>query len=92
MLLNQAYFICPGCDERHRIYGDAAPFYKTAEKLGISVLGELPIRGAVNDKGNRGVPYILDDGAGDGDMGVSHVKMWREALDAACDKVTALHP
>ena len=90
MLLNQAYFLCPNCDDKHHIYGPTTPFHKTAQNLGIDVLGELPIVGAVNEHGNRGVPYILDDGTKDGKLAAHHVSRWRETMDVVCDKVIAL--
>ena len=90
MLLNQAYFLCPNCDDKHHIYGPTSPFHKTSQNLGIDVMGELPIVGAVNENGNRGVPYILDGGTTDAKLAAHHVSQWRETMDVVCDKVIAL--
>jgi hypothetical protein len=91
MILNQSHFLCPKCGEKHMLYGDIAPFYQTAQNLGISVLGELPVSGAVNEKGNCGSPYILDDGISAGPQGTLHIQKWRETIDAVCRKAVSLH-
>lgn len=39
---NMSYFICPSCDEQHRLFGDAH-IEKVAETYGIDLLAKLPM-------------------------------------------------
>ncbi|KAI0339347.1 P-loop containing nucleoside triphosphate hydrolase protein [Trametopsis cervina] len=87
MILNQAYFTCSNCDKRHMIYGDTSHFYQTAQRLGIPVLGELPVIGHVNEQGNRGVPFILSDRQTNG----AGIEAWQQVMDTVQDKIYCSH-
>ncbi len=39
---NMSYFICPNCDEKHRIFGDAH-IEKIAQEYGLEILAKLPM-------------------------------------------------
>ncbi|EMD32470.1 hypothetical protein CERSUDRAFT_99547 [Gelatoporia subvermispora B] len=59
LLLNQAYFVCPSCTEPHHLFGSPDSFRSTAGRLGVDVLGELPLVPAVSQSSDRGIPYAL---------------------------------
>ena len=59
LLLNQSYFLCPSCATPHHVFGALDGFRDTAMRLGIDVLGELPLVRGVSASGDSGVPYAL---------------------------------
>lgn len=64
LVLNQSYFICPSCTSRHALFGTPSQFRTTAERMGASVLGELPLVAGVSSEGDRGVPYMMSADVG----------------------------
>ncbi|KAF7800160.1 hypothetical protein EIP86_011406 [Pleurotus ostreatoroseus] len=59
IVLNESYFTCPSCTDRHQLFGSPDSFRATATRLGVDVLGELPLVPMVSEASDRGVPYML---------------------------------
>ncbi|KAH7922730.1 P-loop containing nucleoside triphosphate hydrolase protein [Leucogyrophana mollusca] len=86
-MLNQAYFVCSSCSAPHQLFGSPDAFRMTAHKLGVDVLGELPLVKGVSSGGDNGIPYALscserqtkEDGAGGA--------VWRNVMADAAAKV-----
>jgi ATP-binding protein involved in chromosome partitioning len=57
---NMSYFICPHCQERHRIFG-AGGGKRLADELDVPLLGEVPFFPAVLSGGDRGEPIVVSD-------------------------------
>jgi len=55
---NMSYFVCPGCKERHEIFGHGGG-RKSAEELQVPFLGEIPIDPLVVSGGDEGVPIVV---------------------------------
>lgn len=56
---NMSYFICTHCGEREEIF-DNGGGRRTAEKLGVPFLGEIPIFTNIRVSGDRGIPIAAD--------------------------------
>lgn len=54
---NMSYFICPGGGARHDIFGSGGG-QREAERLGVPLLGELPIDIATREAGDTGMPVV----------------------------------
>ncbi len=54
---NMSYFICPGDGARHDIFGSGGG-QREAERLGVPLLGELPIDIATREAGDTGMPVV----------------------------------
>jgi len=87
-LLNQSAFYCSNCDTPHEIFGSSDAFTRTAKRMGVDVLGALPIVGGVSGGGDRGVPFMLtssglnsEQGKGEGE------KTWRGVMEDVADRV-----
>src|SRR6266516_4179618 len=57
---NMSYFICPGCDERHQIFGQGGGEV-LARDLGTRVLGRVPIDTRLREGGDTGKPLVMSD-------------------------------
>ncbi len=55
---NMAWFECPGCGERHRIFGGGGPD-AAAERLETRVIARIPIDPGVVEESDRGVPTVI---------------------------------
>ncbi|MBI4815513.1 MAG: iron-sulfur cluster carrier protein ApbC [Deltaproteobacteria bacterium] len=55
---NMAWFECPSCKEKHHIFASGGAS-KLAAKLGLPVLGEVPIEIAVRESGDAGKPETI---------------------------------
>ncbi len=55
---NMSYFICPHCEERHRIFGCGGG-KRLADELDVPLLGEIPFFPAVLSGGDRGEPIVV---------------------------------
>ncbi len=55
---NMAWFECPNCGERHRIFGGGGPD-AAAERLGTRVIARIPIDPEVVAESDRGVPTVI---------------------------------
>ncbi|MBE0528371.1 MAG: Mrp/NBP35 family ATP-binding protein [Thermoleophilia bacterium] len=56
---NMAYFICPGCGDRHHIFGRGGAF-EIARLMDTRLLGRIPLDEATREGGDRGTPAALD--------------------------------
>jgi ATP-binding protein involved in chromosome partitioning len=81
LLLNQAQFICPTCSTCHQLFGSSDSFHSTARRLGLKVLGELPVVPGVSGGGDTGIPFALIQ---DEEVGG---RKWKEAMREVAEKV-----
>jgi len=61
---NMSYYVCPECGERHEIFGHGGG-REAAARLGLDVLGEIPLDPLVREGGDRGVPVVAARGDSD---------------------------
>jgi ATP-binding protein involved in chromosome partitioning len=54
---NMSYFICSHCGEREDIF-DSGGGRRTAEELGVQLLGEIPIDTNIRIGGDKGNPIV----------------------------------
>lgn len=54
---NMSGFICPGCGERHDIFGEGGG-KRTAEEHGVELLGQIPIEPGIREGGDTGKPMV----------------------------------
>ncbi|MCL2281920.1 MAG: Mrp/NBP35 family ATP-binding protein [Fibromonadales bacterium] len=60
LIENMSSFICDGCDKEHFIFGkDGAK--NLAQKLGIELLGQVPIEASLMEGGESGLPAVLSN-------------------------------
>jgi len=86
ILLNQAYFICSSCNTNHQLFGSPGTFRATADRLGMEVLGELPLVPGVSSSGDEGIPYALltdERRELDGHAGLQ----WKDTMAAVAAKI-----
>jgi ATP-binding protein involved in chromosome partitioning len=57
---NMSYFICPHCEEKHRIFGSGGG-KRLAEELNVPLLGEIPFFGGVLEGADRGEPIVVSE-------------------------------
>ncbi len=57
---NMSHFICPHCDEKHRIFGSGGG-RRLAEELEVPLLGEIPFFPAVLSGADRGDPIVVSE-------------------------------
>lgn len=55
---NMSYFICPCCGERSDIFGHEGA-KQTAEKMGETFLGEVPLDMAIRQNADKGTPIVV---------------------------------
>lgn len=55
---NMSYFVCPDCGKQTNIFRQGGG-HKESERLGIPLLGQVPLESAVCDAGDTGVPVVL---------------------------------
>jgi ATP-binding protein involved in chromosome partitioning len=55
---NMSFFICPDCGSRSNIFRQGGGD-KESERLGIPLLGRVPLDPAVCDAGDTGVPLVI---------------------------------
>ena len=60
LIENMSYFVCDGCDKRHEIFANGGA-RSAAEKLGIKVLGEIPLITSVRCASDEGKPASISD-------------------------------
>src|SRR5712671_3559548 len=57
---NMSYFICPHCQNKHRIYGEGGG-RNLADELHVPLLAEVPFFPAVLEGGDRGEPLVVSE-------------------------------
>src|SRR5262245_40446293 len=57
---NMSYFICPGCSERHELFGRGGG-ERIANAFGVPFLGKIPLQPNVRLGGDEGRPVVLAD-------------------------------
>jgi len=57
---NMSHFICPHCEETHRIFGSGGG-KRLAEELDVPLLGEIPFFPAVLSGADRGDPIVVSE-------------------------------
>ncbi len=57
---NMSYFICPNCENKHRIFGEGGG-KNLADELDVPLLAEIPFFPGVLSGGDRGEPIVLSD-------------------------------
>ncbi|MGE3268451.1 MAG: iron-sulfur cluster carrier protein ApbC [Chloroflexota bacterium] len=55
---NMSYFICPGCNERHEIFGQGGG-ERIAGQSGVPFLGKVPLQQRVREGGDQGRPVVV---------------------------------
>lgn len=55
---NMSYYICEHCGHRADIFGHEGA-KKTAEELGVSFLGEIPLHYAIRENADNGTPIVF---------------------------------
>ncbi len=55
LIENMSYFVCPSDDKRYDIFGSGGG-EREAKRLGVPLLGEIPIDIATREAGDRGLP------------------------------------
>jgi ATP-binding protein involved in chromosome partitioning len=59
---NMSYFICPHCQNKHRIFGEGGG-KNLADELHVPLLAEVPFFPAVLSGGDRGEPLVVSEPA-----------------------------
>jgi len=59
---NMSYFICPHCQNKHRIFGEGGG-KNLADELHVPLLAEVPFFPAVLSGGDRGEPIVVSEPA-----------------------------
>jgi ATP-binding protein involved in chromosome partitioning len=57
---NMSYFLCPGDGQKYDIFGSGGG-QREAERLGVPLLGQIPIEPGVREAGDAGKPVVLRD-------------------------------
>jgi ATP-binding protein involved in chromosome partitioning len=57
---NMSYFICPHCENKHRIFGEGGG-KNLADELHVPLLAEVPFFPAVLSGGDRGEPIVIGE-------------------------------
>ncbi|KAJ3746258.1 P-loop containing nucleoside triphosphate hydrolase protein [Lentinula detonsa] len=93
LVINNAYFICPNCSERHYLFGgnpndERNMFAKGVKAMGMGgdkIVGELPLVVDVGRGGEKGVPYAL---SGRGVLGETDAgKIWQEVMKTIAERI-----
>jgi len=57
---NMSFFICPHCNNKHRIFGSGGG-QRLADELDVPLLGEIPFFAGVLSGGDRGEPIVVGE-------------------------------
>jgi len=60
LIENMSYFLCPSDGKRYDIFGSGGG-NREAQRLGVPLLGEIPIDIATREAGDRGIPIVSAD-------------------------------
>ncbi|KAJ6614868.1 P-loop containing nucleoside triphosphate hydrolase protein [Mycena sp. CBHHK59/15] len=87
IVLNQSYFMCPGCKASHYLYGPPEAFRATAARLGVDVLAELPLVPGVSIGGDVGLPYALASSSQRVERGGLGGSLWLDQMVHVAEEV-----
>lgn len=59
---NMSYYVCPGCGRREFIFGRGGGA-RSAEKIGVPLLAEIPLMPILRENSDEGVPIIVSQPA-----------------------------
>ena len=65
MVSNFSYFKCGGCELKHEIYGSQEKLDGMARRMGVEVLGRVPILGEVSEDCDLGRPTLATGKGGE---------------------------
>src|SRR5262245_53742292 len=68
---NMSYFLCPSCGTRSDTFGHGGARHE-AERLGVPVLGEVPLHMAIREKSDAGLPVVATEPDG------PHAQIYRD--------------
>jgi len=57
---NMSFFICPNCNDKHRIFGEGGG-KRLADELEVPLLGEIPFFPGVLSGADRGEPIVVSE-------------------------------
>lgn len=83
---NMSYFLCPGDGVRYDIFGRGGG-QREADRLGVPLLGEIPVDMATREAGDTGMPIVAR--AQDGAVGREFMKVARGLLQQFPPAATA---
>jgi ATP-binding protein involved in chromosome partitioning len=83
---NMSYFLCPSDGVRYDIFGRGGG-QREADRLGVPLLGEIPIDVATREAGDTGMPIVAR--AQESAVGQAFMKVARELLHRFPDAATA---
>jgi len=78
---NMSYFLCPKCGERSEIFGYGGA-RNEAEKLGVPLLGEVPLHMSIRERSDSGQPIVASE------PDSPHAQVYREIADKAWAELT----
>ncbi len=58
---NMSYYVCPHCGKRSQIFGQAHGGEDLSRRLGVSLMGRLPILSELAEAAERGLPVAFAD-------------------------------
>jgi ATP-binding protein involved in chromosome partitioning len=59
LVANMASFVCGGCGAEEAVFGSGEGVDGAARELGVSVLGRVPLEGAVSAQSDAGAPVVV---------------------------------
>ncbi len=79
---NMSYFLCPSCGERSEIFGHGGA-RRTAEKLGVEFLGEIPLHMSIRETSDSGTPITVAEPEG------AYAKAYRAIAERVAERIDA---
>ncbi|KAF8173048.1 P-loop containing nucleoside triphosphate hydrolase protein [Pholiota molesta] len=88
LVLNQAYYLCPECSNPtpRYLFGKPDGFRNVANRLGLPILGELPLAEGVSTSADGGYPFVLKSVQEADDMGGFR---WKATMDQVAERTAA---
>jgi len=78
---NMSYFLCPKCGERSEIFGYGGA-RKEADKLGVPLLGEVPLNMTIRERSDGGQPIVASE------PDSPHAQVYRDIAATAWTELT----
>jgi len=63
LVQNMSYFVCPNCQTKTYIFGEDAKSATIASKLGVDLLGDIPLQKQISDSGQIPRSYLDEETA-----------------------------